>query len=104
MITITSNIEDNGYHYKDWYKEIDSLVGENFDSIESFENSLQLGLKIHIDSDNPALPTRMSIPSNSSMTLEQLGGRTFEVLDISLTGDVKTIKLGMRSTESSDYL
>ena len=103
MITITENIEGREYHYKDWYKEMESLVGEQFDSTEDFENSLQIGLKIHIDLENPTLPEGMGIPANSTMTLEQLGGWTFEVLDISLTGNVKNVKLGVRSSQSSDF-
>jgi hypothetical protein len=102
MITIAENIEDNVYHYKDWYKAMDKLVGENFDSTTNFENSLQLGQKIHFYVDNPALPTGMSIPANSQMTLDQLGGLTLVVNDISILGNVKTIKLGIRSTDSSD--
>ena len=102
MITITENIEDKGYHYKDWYKAMNNLVGENFDSTTNFENSLQLGQKIHFDVENPTLPTGMSIPSNSQMTLDQFGSLTLVVIDISVTGNVKTIKLGIRSTDSSD--
>jgi hypothetical protein len=102
MITITENIEDKGYYYKDWYKAMAKLVGENFDSTTNFENSLQLSQKIHFDGDNPTLPTGMSIPTNSQMTLDQLGGLTLVVKDISILGNVKTIKLGIRSTDSSD--
>jgi len=102
MITIAENIEDNSYYHKDWYKAMDILVGENFDSTTNFENSLQLGQKIHFDGDNPALPTGMSIPTNSKMTVDQLGGLTLVVIDISILGNVKTIKLGIRSTDCSD--
>lgn len=102
MIVINENIEDKGYHYKDWYKKMDELVGENFDSTATFENSLQIGETIHVDIEDPVLPNGMTIPQNSSMTLEQLGGVTFEVQAISITGNNKTVKLGIRSTASSD--
>lgn len=100
---ITQNIEDKAYNHKDWYKEMDKLVGEHFDITPDFENTLQIGQKIHIDEENPVLPTGMSIPANSDMTIDQLGGKTLVVNGISLTGDNKTISLGIRSTESADY-
>lgn len=32
MITIMTNIEDRAYHYKEWYKKMDKLVGSIFDT------------------------------------------------------------------------
>ena len=104
MITITQNIEEKAYQHKDWYKEMDALVGESFDATAEFENSLQIGQKIHIDAENPVLPTGISIPAESTMTIDQLGSKTLVVNDISQKGDEKTIKLGIRSTEINDLV
>ena len=100
---ITQNIENKAYNYKDWYKEMDKLVGEHFDTTPGFENSLQIGQKILIDAEKPVLPTGMSIPAKSDMTIDQLGAKTLVVNDISLKGDNKTISVGIRTTESADY-
>ena len=102
MITITTNIEDRAYHYKEWYKKMDKLIGSTFDTTPQFENTLSVGHKIIIDTENPQLPTGMTIPQNSSLTIDDLRTKTLEVLSISQTGNNKTIDVGIRSTNSSD--
>ena len=101
MLKIEKNIEDNAYYYKEWYKEMNNLVGENFDTTDNFKNSVAIGQKIHFDVEDPILPNGITIPGNSNITLEKLSGKTFEVLEISQTGNLKTIKVGIRSTDIS---
>lgn len=103
MIIIVDNIENKAYHYKVWYKKMNSLLGTKFDTTPTFENSLSIGQKIHIDSDNPTLPTGMTIPKSSTLTVDELRTFTLEILDISQIGNEKSIKVGIRSTESKDY-
>ncbi len=103
MIEITRNIEDIEYHYKEWYKKMTNLIGTQFDTTTQFENSLSVGHKIHIDMENPVLPNGMTISASSTATLNDLRTSTLEVLSISQVGDSKTIKVGIRSTESKDY-
>jgi hypothetical protein len=102
MITIKANIEDKAYHYKEWYKKMYKLVGSTFDTTPQFENTLSVGHKIIIDTENPQLPAGMTIPQNASFTLDDLSTKTLEVLSISQTGNIKSIDVGIRSTNSSD--
>lgn len=102
MIKIEENIEDDAYHYKDWYKEMNTLIGENFDTSHNFQNSITIGQKIQFDGVNPILPNGITIPVNSNITLDKLRAKTLEVLDITQTGNLKTIKVGILSTDSSD--
>jgi hypothetical protein len=102
MIKITANIEDKSYHYKDWYKEMDSLVGENFNSNSAFENSLSVGLKIHFEIENPTLPNGLTIPQNSKITLDILCGKILVVTRVAINGNNREVDLGIRSTDSSD--
>jgi hypothetical protein len=102
MIIITDNIEDKAYHYKDWYKKMASLIGTQFDTTTAFENSLSVGHKIHIDTENPVLPNGMTIAATSTTTLDDLTTKTLEVLSVSQVGNSKTINVGIRSTASKD--
>lgn len=102
MIVIAENIEDKAYHYKDWYKEMEKLLGTTFDTTTEFENTLSVGQKIHFDAEEPCLPKGMSIPTGSTITLDALRIKTLEVMEISQVGDTKTIKVGIRSTASKD--
>ena len=102
MIVITDNIEDKAYHYKDWYKKMETLIGTQFDTTTDFENSLSVGHKIHIDIENPVLPDGMTISPTSTTTLTDLTTKTLEVLGVSQVGNSKTINVGIRSTASKD--
>lgn len=102
MIIITDNIEDKAYHYKDWYKKMTTLIGTQFDTTTDFENSLSVGHKIHIDTENPVLPDGMTISAASTTKLADLTTKTLEVLSISQVGNSKTIKVGIRSTAIKD--
>lgn len=102
MIKIAANIEDKSYHHKDWYKEMNKLVGESFNTNPTFEHSLSVGLKIHFDNDNPTLPNGLTIPANSKISLDNLSGKTLVVTKVAITGNNRDIDLGIRSTDSSD--
>lgn len=104
MIVIRINIENRVYHYKEWYKKMTTLIGTNFDTTTEFENSLIIGSKIHIDSENPLLPDGMRIASGSLTSLDDLRAKTLIVLDVSHNGNSKTINVGIRSTASEDYV
>jgi hypothetical protein len=103
MIKISENIEEKVESYKDWYIELNNLIGEEFDTDKKVEDTFCIGQKIIIEEENPKLPMGMKIPSTSDMKLEQLKGRTLEVIDISQIGDRKTVKLGIRSTVMADH-
>lgn len=103
MIRISQNIEDRVNYYKDWYKEMDTLVGVQFNTTPEFENSLSVGHKIHIDTENPSLPNGMSIPIGATFSLDNLRTKTLVVTGIAQTGNSKTIDVGIRSTASEDY-
>lgn len=104
MIIISKNIEDKAYQYKEWYKNMEKLIREEFSTTTDFENSLSIGQKIHFDAENPVFPDGMSFPTKSTFTIEDLRTKTLEILDISQIGNVKTIKVGIRSTQSTDSL
>ena len=102
MITITTNIEEKAYHYKEWYKKMETLVGSTFNTTPQFENTLSVGHKIIIDTENPQLPTGMTIPQNSSYSIDDFRTKTLVVLSISQNRNNKSIEVGIRSTNSSD--
>ena len=103
MIKITENIEELKYNYKAWYKAMNTLIGEKFDTTIVFENSLSIGHKIHIDSEHPILPNGMTISATSTIiSLDKLRTKTLEVLNINQEGNSKTINVGIRSTTISD--
>jgi len=102
MIEITSNIEDKTYHYKEWYKKMEKLIGTQFDTTSDFENSLSVGHKIHIDTEKPILPNGMTIAVGSTTSTDDLRTKTLEVLSVSQVGNSKTINVGIRSTASKD--
>ncbi len=102
MIEITDNIENKAYHYKEWYKKMEKLIGTQFDTTTAFGNSLSVGHKIHIDTENPVLPNGMTIAAGSTTSLEDLKTKTLQVLEVSQVGNLKTIKVGIRSSESKE--
>jgi hypothetical protein len=102
MVEITSNIEDKTYNYKEWHKEVEKLIGTQFDTTAEFENSLSVGHKIHIETKHPVLPDGMTIAKDSTTTINDLRAKTLEVLSVSQVGNSKTINVGIRSTASID--
>ncbi len=103
MLIISENIAERVNINEGWCKTIEKLIGQHFDTTNEFENSLCIGQKILFDIENPILPTGMEIPSNSSIVIDQLNIMMFEVLAISIKGDIKTIRVGMRAFQASDH-
>ena len=81
---------------------METLIGTQFDTTNVFENSLSVGHKIHIDTENPVLPNGMTIAASSTTTLDDLRTKTLVVSSISQVGNTKTINVGIRSTASED--
>ena len=103
MIIIKENIEEKSYNHKEWYKEMDKLIGETFDTTTGFENGLSVGQTIIFDAENPILPIGMTIPANSNITLDKLRTVAIEVMKITQKGNNKTISAGIRSSASKDF-
>jgi len=97
MMTITQNVESRYYHYKEWYKEMDSLIGEYFDTTNQFENSIQIGFKIQFDCEKAILPIGMTIPNGSKITLDILSCKELEVTNIIINNQTKNIEVSIKS-------
>lgn len=97
MLVIKKNIEDRAYSHKDWFKEMDTIVGEHFDTTTAFDNSVSIGTKIVFDDETTPLPNGVSIPAGSKITMATLSGKTLVILGKTINGKVTIINSGIRS-------
>lgn len=102
MLKISENIEEKVEHYRDWYKQLDTMVNEHFETTQEFENSVSIGQRFLFDSDKPELPKGLTIPEGSNITLEKLMGRALVITGKSTTGNITTIYAGIRSSRAGD--
>lgn len=97
-VNITANIEERVYNYKAWYKAMDTLVGEYFDSTAAYAATLAVGTEIDFDCDKPTLPPGLTIPAGSKITLVALACKTLRVTNVTHAGTTITVDVGILST------
>ena len=102
MLIIIANLEDKSYHYKEWYKKMESIIGEHFDTTKDFDNSISITQKIIFESEKLELPDGLSIPDGSKITLDILSGNALVIINKVTRGTQTTIEAGIRSSEFAD--